>query len=95
MYYLGLVLSLADGPKSAVVLRTKVSNFRGVEAAIRHFQSHTLLVGSNDVGKSTVGEALDLRSRQVTKLQFGAVQVRWRRAVESTMGNCAEYADHD
>lgn len=37
-----------------------ISNFRGVAHGIIHFAGHTLLVGGNNVGKSTVCEALDL-----------------------------------
>ena len=42
------------------VARLIISNFRGVKAAILHFHGHTLMVGPNNVGKSTVCEALDL-----------------------------------
>jgi putative ATP-dependent endonuclease of the OLD family len=42
------------------VARLRVTNFRGVADATLHFQGHTLLVGTNNVGKSTVCEALDL-----------------------------------
>ena len=38
----------------------RVQNFRGIEAGEVHFQPHTLLVGGNNVGKSTICEALDL-----------------------------------
>jgi putative ATP-dependent endonuclease of OLD family len=40
--------------------RLSISNFRGVATATLHFDGHTLLVGMNNVGKSTVCEALDL-----------------------------------
>lgn len=40
--------------------RLKVENFRGVRRGEITFQEHTLLVGGNNVGKSTVCEALDL-----------------------------------
>jgi len=42
------------------VVRLNISNFRGVKSAKIHFEGHTLLVGMNNVGKSTVCEALEL-----------------------------------
>jgi len=42
------------------VRRLKISNFRGVSQGIVDFSGHTLLVGGNNIGKSTVCEALDL-----------------------------------
>src|SRR5713101_4307652 len=42
------------------VVRLSISNFRGVKSAQLHFEGHTLLVGMNNVGKSTVCEALEL-----------------------------------
>jgi putative ATP-dependent endonuclease of the OLD family len=42
------------------VRRLTVTNFRGVSQGRVHFAGHTLLVGGNNVGKSTVCEALDL-----------------------------------
>lgn len=42
------------------VARLVISNFRGLKSAELHFEGHTLLVGSNNVGKSTLCEALDL-----------------------------------
>ncbi len=38
----------------------KINNFRCIKAAELYFEDHTLLVGMNNVGKSTVCEALDL-----------------------------------
>lgn len=40
--------------------RLTIENFRGISHAELHFSGHTLLVGGNNVGKSTVCEALDL-----------------------------------
>src|SRR5262249_19660962 len=37
-----------------------ITNFRGIADAVLHFYGHTLLVGMNNVGKSTVCEAIDL-----------------------------------
>lgn len=42
------------------VTRLSISNFRGVRTAELLFDGHTLLVGANNVGKSTLCEALDL-----------------------------------
>jgi putative ATP-dependent endonuclease of OLD family len=42
------------------VVRLDIANFRGIKAATMHFDGHTLFVGSNNVGKSTICEALDL-----------------------------------
>ncbi len=38
----------------------KIENFRGIKSAELNFEGHTLLVGRNNVGKSTICEALDL-----------------------------------
>ncbi len=42
------------------VRRVLMSNFRGVRSGSVLLESHSLLVGGNAVGKSTVCEALDL-----------------------------------
>lgn len=42
------------------VSRLSIENFRGIAKAELHFSGHTLLIGGNNVGKSTVCEALDL-----------------------------------
>jgi len=42
------------------VVRLIVSNFRGVKEATLDFAGHALLLGTNNVGKSTICEALDL-----------------------------------
>ncbi|WEF35142.1 ATP-dependent nuclease [Pseudoduganella chitinolytica] len=42
------------------VVRLSIQNFRGIKSANLLFDGHTLMVGSNNVGKSTVCEALDL-----------------------------------
>jgi predicted ATP-dependent endonuclease of OLD family len=42
------------------VVQLKIDNFRGIESAELKFDGHALLVGSNNVGKSTICEALDL-----------------------------------
>lgn len=42
------------------VSRLSIDNFRGIKKAELHFSGHTLLIGGNNVGKSTICEALDL-----------------------------------
>lgn len=42
------------------VTRLTIERFRGIKSATLHFDGHTLLVGMNNVGKSTICEALDL-----------------------------------
>lgn len=43
-----------------IIRQLKIENFRGVKTAALNFQGHTLLLGPNNVCKSTVFEALDL-----------------------------------
>jgi len=42
------------------VVRLTISNFRGIKSAELLFDGHTLMLGNNNVGKSTLCEALDL-----------------------------------
>ena len=42
------------------IVRLNITNFRGVQSASLLFDRHTLLVGPNNVGKSTICEALEL-----------------------------------
>jgi putative ATP-dependent endonuclease of OLD family len=42
------------------VVRLTIENFRGIKSAELLFDGHTLMVGTNNVGKSTICEALDL-----------------------------------
>jgi putative ATP-dependent endonuclease of OLD family len=42
------------------VVRLSITNFRGIKAAVLDLDGHTLFVGPNNVGKSTICEALDL-----------------------------------
>lgn len=42
------------------VVRLTIQNFRGIKSAELLFDGHTLMVGTNNVGKSTICEALDL-----------------------------------
>ena len=43
-----------------IVVRLKITNFRSIKSAELHFDGHCLIVGPNNVGKSTICEALDL-----------------------------------
>jgi putative ATP-dependent endonuclease of OLD family len=42
------------------VVQLKIENFRSIKSADLKFDGHALLVGANNVGKSTICEALDL-----------------------------------
>jgi putative ATP-dependent endonuclease of OLD family len=42
------------------VVQLSIENFRGIKSAKLQFDQHALLVGTNNVGKSTICEALDL-----------------------------------
>ena len=46
--------------KPLIVRQLKIENFRGVKNGNVNFQGHTLLVGGNNAGKSTICEALEL-----------------------------------
>jgi putative ATP-dependent endonuclease of OLD family len=42
------------------VSKLSISKFRGIQEATLYFDGHALMVGKNNVGKSTICEALDL-----------------------------------
>ncbi|MFC3118313.1 AAA family ATPase [Jhaorihella thermophila] len=42
------------------VRRLEIENFRGVRKGVVEFEGHTLLVGGNNAGKSTICDALEL-----------------------------------
>jgi hypothetical protein len=42
------------------IARLRIQNFRGIKEATLLFNGHVVLVGDNNVGKSTVFEAIDL-----------------------------------
>ncbi|MFY0689168.1 MAG: AAA family ATPase [Cyclobacteriaceae bacterium] len=42
------------------LLKLEIKNFRGIKEGTIFFNSHTLLIGGNNVGKSTICEAIDL-----------------------------------
>ncbi|HDZ07441.1 AAA family ATPase [Maribacter sp.] len=43
-----------------IISRLYISNFTGIKKATLYFEGHTLMVGKNKIGKSTICEALDL-----------------------------------
>lgn len=42
------------------ICKLEINNFRGVKKGVLYFNNHNLLVGKNNIGKSTICEALDL-----------------------------------
>lgn len=42
------------------ISKLQITHFRGIQEATLFFKDHTLLVGKNNIGKSTICEALDL-----------------------------------
>lgn len=42
------------------VATINIDNFRGIKTGVVHFKQHTVLVGANNTGKSTIIEALTL-----------------------------------
>ncbi len=67
------------------VRRLKITNFRGVSQGSVDFSGHTLLVGGNNVGKSTVCEALDL--------VLGPERLFRRPVVDEHDFHCGRYLD--
>jgi len=67
------------------VRRLTISNFRGVAQGTIHLMGHTLLVGGNNIGKSTVCEALDL--------VLGPERLYRRPVVDEHDFHCARYLD--
>jgi putative ATP-dependent endonuclease of OLD family len=53
-------VSRKRGLKAMNVVKLTIHNFRGIQSADLKFGGHALLVGANNVGKSTICEALDL-----------------------------------
>jgi putative ATP-dependent endonuclease of OLD family len=51
---------LETGVQTVKVVKLTIENFRGIRSAELKFGGHALLVGANNVGKSTICEALDL-----------------------------------
>ena len=56
------------------VSRLKIDNFRGIKAAELDFDGHTLLVGGNNIGKSTICEALELALGPDRQSRFPVVE---------------------
>lgn len=56
------------------VSRLKLQNFRSIKSAELDFDGHTLLVGGNNVGKSTVCEALELALGPDRQSRFPVVE---------------------
>ncbi len=56
------------------VARITIENFRGIRKAAIDFDGHTLLVGQNNVGKSTVFEALELGLGPDRQARFPVVE---------------------
>lgn len=69
------------------VRRLTISNFRGVDHGVVIFNGHTLLVGGNNVGKSTVCEALDL--------VLGPERLYRRPVVDEHDFHCGRYKTDD
>lgn len=69
------------------VRRLIISNFRGVSQGVVDFSGHTLLVGGNNVGKSTVCEALDL--------VLGPERLFRRPVVDEHDFHCGRYLDDE
>src|SRR6516225_8847208 len=69
------------------VRRLTITNFRGVSQGRVQFAGHTLLVGGNNVGKSTVCEALDL--------VLGPERLYRRPVIDEHDFHCGRYLDGD
>lgn len=69
------------------VRRLTISNFRGVSHGVVTFSGHTLLVGGNNIGKSTVCEALDL--------VLGPERLYRRPVIDEHDFHCGRYKTQD
>ncbi|ACO32304.1 ATP-dependent nuclease [Acidobacterium capsulatum] len=69
------------------VRRLKITHFRGVAEGSVDFTGHTLLVGGNNIGKSTICEALDL--------VLGPERLFRRPVVDEHDFHCGRYLDKD
>lgn len=56
------------------VSRLRIKNYRGIKNATLEFSGHTLMVGSNNIGKSTICEALDLALSPDRNKRFPVVE---------------------
>lgn len=57
-----------------LVARLTITNFRGIKNATLDFDGHTLLIGANNVGKSTICEALDLALSPDRQSRFPVIE---------------------
>jgi putative ATP-dependent endonuclease of OLD family len=57
-----------------LVSRVSIENFRGIRKAEIEFSGHTLLIGGNNVGKSTICEALELALSPDRQARFPVVE---------------------
>src|SRR5690348_9537798 len=48
------------GGGSMKIVQIRIANFRGIAQSTVHFDGHSVLVGDNNAGKSTLLEAIDL-----------------------------------
>ncbi|ACI91306.1 ATP-dependent endonuclease family protein [Afipia carboxidovorans OM5] len=69
------------------VRRLKITNFRGISQGSVDFDGHTLLVGGNNIGKSTICEALDL--------VLGPERLFRRPVIDEHDFHCGKYLDDD
>jgi len=69
------------------VRRLIIENFRGVASGVIHFSGHSLLVGGNNIGKSTVCEALEL--------VLGPERMSRRPVVDEHDFHCGRYVAED
>lgn len=67
--------------------KAEIAHFRGVAEGSVDFTRHTLLVGGNNIGKSTVCEALDL--------VLGPERLFRRPVVDEHDFHCGRYLDKD
>lgn len=76
------------------VVRLSITNFRGIRSAELLFDGHTLFIGANNVGKSTICEALDLalspdrlsRTPPIDEFDFYNAQYRVAPEIEGEKG---------
>jgi len=81
----GAYTGFTGGLHEVKVKRLTISNFRGVAHGVVHLAGHTLLVGGNNVGKSTVCEALDL--------VLGPERLYRRPVIDEHDFHCGRYLD--
>lgn len=79
------VNAFRGGGNEVRVRRLNITNFRGISQGSVDFVGHTLLVGGNNIGKSTVCEALDL--------VLGPERLFRRPVVDEHDFHCGKYLD--